>query len=94
MTTVFTEEEMILLASGSRGNRMEAIAWLKEMYHTVEDDADMQELIEEVISKLIDITDEEYLQIDLSGYDTWIGDMQDEIDQELAEIPDDANGAE
>lgn len=94
MTTVFTEEEMILLASGSRGNRMEAIAWLKEMYHTVEDDADMQELIEEVISKLIDITDEEYLQIDLSEYDTWIGDMQDEIDQELAEIPDDANGAE
>lgn len=94
MRTVFTEEEMVLLATSDTGDRAGSIAWLKEFHGNLEYDPDMQELIESILPKLEQMSEEEYSQIDFSEYDAWIEDMMEEIDQELAELPEDDTGAQ
>lgn len=94
MMTVFTEEEMVLLATSDTGDRAGSIAWLQELHGNMEHDPDMQELIDSILPKLDQMTDDDYSQLDFSEYDAWIEDMMEEIDQELAELPEDNTGAE
>ena len=81
----FNEDEMLLLAIYEEDSREESIEAMQNILGDLTDDPDMQELVQETIEKLSQITDEEYLQIDFSDYD-------DEIEEILSEAEEIASG--
>ena len=77
MMTVFTEDEMLILAMYMAGSRVEAIESLEEAL-TETDDPDAGELISGALEKLTKLTDEEYLRIDYSEYEGILEDIRSE----------------
>ena len=77
MMTVFTEDEMLILAMYMAGSRVEAIESLKEAL-TETDGPDAAELISGVLEKLSLITDEDYPQQDLGEYEGMLEDIRSE----------------
>ena len=77
MMTVFTEDEMLILAMYMAGSRVEAIESLEEAL-TESDYPDAAELISGALEKLALITDEDYLQQDLDEYSGMLEDIRSE----------------
>jgi hypothetical protein len=84
--TIINQEEMLLLAIYNEGNREESMEAIEVHRDILGLDSDMAELADSVINKLATMSDEEYLELDFSDYDAWIEDVQQEIDEEIADI--------
>ena len=81
MKTEFYEDEMMILAMYKEPSREESIKAMQAVLKDLSDEPDMLELVQETIAKLSQITDEEYIQIDLEGYNAEPEDISAEADE-------------
>lgn len=68
MRVDFMEDELLILAMYHADSREASLDLMEEALFALEHDPDMAKLLGETINKLTQITDEEYLQMDLSEY--------------------------
>lgn len=69
MKVDFTEDEMIMLAMYKAESKDASLDLMEEALFAIEQDPVMAELIGETINKVTQLRNEEYLQMDLSGYE-------------------------
>ena len=85
MTNEFTFDEMMVLAMIKEESRSKSIDAMNEMIGEIEEDPEMQELVQGVMYKLENISDEEYSKIDFSEYDQYVDELDDYPDDEPSE---------
>lgn len=69
MNVSFMEDEMLILAIYQADSKEESLKLMEEALFELEQDPVMAELLRDSINKLCQLTDDEYLQMDLSDYD-------------------------
>lgn len=82
MKTEFTEDEMLIQAIYEADSRQESIKLIQEALPELMRDPDMTELMLDTADKLELISDDEYLELDLSDYHQEIEELADYEDED------------
>lgn len=82
MRIAFTEDEMLILAIYQEDSKDESLRAIEETLVELEAGDIMAELLLDTIAKLGQITNEEYLQLDLREYDVQLDAIVAEAEEE------------
>ena len=82
MNASFMEDEMLILMIYQAESKEESLKMMEEALFELEQDPVMADLLRDTINKLCQLTDNEYLQMDLSDYDQQLEAIISEVDDE------------